>query len=83
MNTRVKVGGPGTKQRGEEMNHLTVSILTELPRANTHAASLNDAKRSEVNELQFGMHIECFFLIIFVFPNEKKQEITSNSWSIF
>lgn len=37
-----------------------------------HAASLSDVKRSEVNQLQFDMHIE-YFLVIFL-SNEKKQE---------
>lgn len=46
--------------------------MTELFHASMHAASLSDVKRSEVNQLQFDMHIE-YFLVIFL-SNEKKQE---------
>lgn len=38
-----------------------------------HSASLNATKRSEVNQLQLGTHIENFLNSV-VFPNEKKQE---------
>lgn len=63
--------GPKTKRRRNESSHR--QHFDRAPCASMHSASLNATKRSEVNQLQLGTHIENF-LIGVVFPNEKKQE---------
>lgn len=77
MNTRVKLGGWEQNGAGE-MESLAVSIWTKLLPAKVQAASLDDVKRSEVNQFQFGMPTECL-LVISIFPNEKKQETLQTS----